>query len=55
VSVDGDVTVPDLVRGLGQCPTCMSEERLIAISGVAPHPGGRELVLDSILMMPIDS
>ncbi|MBV9280043.1 MAG: hypothetical protein JOZ41_08185 [Chloroflexi bacterium] len=54
VSVDGDVTVPDLVRGLGQCPACMSEERLIAISGVAPQPGGRELVLDSILMMPID-
>jgi hypothetical protein len=54
VSLDTDVTVPELVRGLGQCPACMSEGRLVAISGVAPQRGGRQLVLDSILMMPVD-
>jgi hypothetical protein len=32
----------------------MGEEHVIAVSGVAPQPGGKELVLDSILMMPIE-
>jgi hypothetical protein len=54
VSVDRDVTIPEVVRGLGQCPACMGEERVRAVSGVAPQSGGKELVLDSILMMPIE-
>jgi hypothetical protein len=54
VRVDDDVTVPDTVRGLGQCPSCMGEGNLVAISGVAPQPGGQELVLDSILMIPVE-
>jgi len=54
VAVDRDITIPDVVRGLGQCPDCMGEEHVIAVSGVAPQPGGQELVLDSILMMPIE-
>jgi hypothetical protein len=54
VSIDDDVEVPEMVRGLGQCPACSGEEHLIAISGVAPQAGGRRLVLDSILMIPIE-
>jgi hypothetical protein len=54
VSIDDDIVVPPTVRGLGRCPDCMSEDRLIAISGVAPRSAGRELVLDSILMMPVE-
>ena len=54
VSIDPDVRIPNAVRGLGQCPDCMGEQHLIAVSGVAPQAGGRELVLDSILMMPIE-
>ena len=53
VSIDDDVVVPASVRGLGKCPDCMTEENVIPISGVAPQPGGKELVLDSIMMMPI--
>lgn len=54
VSLDDDVEIPPTVRGLGQCPDCMGEARLIAISGVAPQPGGQRLVLDSIMMLPIE-
>jgi hypothetical protein len=54
VSVDKDVEIPESVRGLGKCPTCMGSDRMVAVSGVAPQPGGRPLVLDSILMMPIE-
>ena len=54
VSIDDDITIPEVVRGLGQCPECMGERHLIAVSGVAPQPGGQQLVLDSILMMPIE-
>jgi hypothetical protein len=55
ISIDDDVEVPDVVRGLGKCPECKGEERVIAVSGVAPQPGGRRVVLDSILMIPIES
>lgn len=54
VSVDDDVTIPESVRGLGQCPDCMGESKVVPVSGVAPQPGGKELVLDSILMIPIE-
>jgi len=54
VSIEEDVEIPDTVRGLGQCPTCMGKPHVIAVSGVAPQPGGRALMLDSILMMPIE-
>jgi hypothetical protein len=54
VSIDDDIRVPDVVRGLGQCPDCMGEEHVIAVSGVAPQAGGQALVLDSILMMPVE-
>lgn len=54
VSVDDDVTIPEQVRGLGQCPDCMGEAQVVPVSGVAPQPGGKELVLDSILMIPIE-
>lgn len=53
VDIDEDVRVPEQVRGLGKCPDCMTEEKIVPISGVAPGPGGRDLVLDSILMIPI--
>jgi hypothetical protein len=53
VSIDDDVEVPESVRGLGKCPDCTGQENLIAVSGVAPKPGGREVVLDSIMMMPV--
>lgn len=53
VDVDDDVEIPASVRGLGKCPDCMAEERVIAVAGVAPQPGGQRVVLDSILMMPI--
>jgi hypothetical protein len=55
VSIDDDVEIPERVRGLGKCPDCRGKscEAMIAISGVAPKPGGREIVLDSIMMMPI--
>lgn len=53
VSVDDDVIIPASVRGLGKCPECKSETRVIAVSGVAPQPGGT-LIVDSILMMPIE-
>ena len=54
VSIEDDVEIPDSVRGLGQCPDCMGEPRVIAVAGVAPQTGGRTLILDSILMMPIE-
>jgi hypothetical protein len=53
VDIDPDVTVPESVRGLGQCPDCMGEENVVPVSGVAPQPGGAGPVLDSILMIPI--
>lgn len=52
VRVDSDVAVPEVVRGLGQCPSCMGEEKLFAVPGIAPQPGG-QVVLDSILMIPV--
>lgn len=54
VAIDGDVQVPEVVRGLGKCPGCTGEEHVIAVSGVAPQNGGEQLVLDSILMIPIE-
>lgn len=54
VSIDDDVKIPELARGLGNCPDCMGEPRVIAVAGIAPQPGGREVVLDSILMVPIE-
>lgn len=53
IAVDEDVQIPALVRGLGRCPECMEEPNVIAVGGIAPQPGGKEVVLDSILMMPI--
>ena len=53
VSIDHDIQVPNQVRGLGKCPECMGYENAIAVSGVAPQPGGNALVLDSIQMMPM--
>jgi hypothetical protein len=55
VRIDDDVIVPAQVRGLGQCPDCMGEETAVPVSGVAPQPGGRDLVLDSIMLIPIGS
>ena len=53
VSVDDDVEIPEQVRGLGKCPQCAGQQNPVPISGVAPGPGGKTLVLDSILMMPL--
>ena len=55
VQIDDDIVVPSQVRGLGQCPDCMGEESetAVPVSGVAPQPGGKELVLDSIMLIPI--
>jgi hypothetical protein len=53
LAIDGDVEIPDIVRGLGKCPECKGEEHVIPVSGVAPQPGGERLVLDSILMIQI--
>ena len=52
VSIEDDVEIPASVRGLGKCPQCTGGTDMIAISGVAPKPGGTQVVLDSILMMP---
>jgi hypothetical protein len=54
VRVDDDVVVPPSVRGLGKCPDCTGLENLVPVSGVAPQAGGGTLVLDSILMIPVD-
>jgi hypothetical protein len=54
ISIEDDVHIPERVRGLGQCPACMGEERVITIPGVAPQPGGRELVLDSVMVMAVE-
>lgn len=53
VNIDDDVEIPAQVRGLGKCPRCTGEENAVPVSGVAPGPGGRRLVLDSIMMMPV--
>lgn len=53
VEVDPDVIVPESVRGLGKCPTCMGLDNIVPISGVVPQEGGRTVVLDSILLMPV--
>ena len=55
VRIDDDVVVPAQVRGLGQCPSCMGEESAVPVSGVAPQPGGKQLVLDSIMLIPVGS
>jgi hypothetical protein len=55
VQIDDDVIVPSQVRGLGKCPECMGEESAVPVSGVAPEPGGKQLVLDSIMLIPIGS
>ena len=54
ISIEDDVRIPESVRGLGQCPACMGEERIVTIPGVAPQPGGRELVLDSVMLMAVE-
>jgi hypothetical protein len=53
VAVDDEVEIPPSVRGLGKCPDCRGEKGLIAVSGIAPKPGGEHVVLDSIMMMPV--
>lgn len=55
VTIDDDVVVPNEVRGLGKCPACAGQHHVVPVSGVAPQPGGRPLVLDSILMMPLEA
>lgn len=54
VSIEDDVVVPGAVRGLGKCPACTGQEQAIPVSGVEPRDGGKTLVLDSILMIPIE-
>lgn len=54
VSIDDDVIVPETVRGLGRCYACQGADNLVSISGVAPQPGGKQLVLDSIMLMPVE-
>lgn len=53
VDVDEDVEIPASVRGLGKCPACTGEDHAVAVSGVAPKPGGKDVVLDSILMISV--
>lgn len=53
VSVDEDTEIPASVRGLGKCPDCSGQANLIAVAGITPKPGGRDVVLDSIMMMPL--
>jgi hypothetical protein len=53
VAIDPDVEVPEVVRGLGKCPACSGEQNVVPVSGVAPQPGGKRLVVDSIMLMPI--
>jgi hypothetical protein len=53
VDVDDDVEIPASVPGLGPCPDCKGEPNAIPVSGVAPKPGGKEVVLDSILMISV--
>ena len=52
VSIDDDVEVPPVVRGLGQCAECSGEENLVPVSGVAPQAGGEKLIVDSIMLIP---
>lgn len=54
VSIDDDVIVPATVRGLGKCPTCTGADHSVPVSGVEPQDGGKRLVLDSVLMIPIE-
>lgn len=54
VQVEDDVVIPASVRGLGKCPECKGESNAVPISGVAAGPDGQKLVLDSILMMPVE-
>lgn len=53
ISIEDDVEIPTSVRGLGKCPECRGEENLVPVSGVTPKPGGKEVVLDSVMMMPV--
>jgi hypothetical protein len=53
IRIDEHVRIPEQVRGLGKCPACQGKEGMVPVTGVAPGPGGSELVLDSILMMPV--
>jgi hypothetical protein len=53
LTIEHDVQIPDTVRGLGKCPECSGETNLVAVGGIAPQPGNR-VVLDSILMMPVE-
>lgn len=53
IQIDDDIIVPGQVRGLGKCPDCSGEENAVPVSGVAPGPGGKTLVLDSIMMIPV--
>lgn len=52
VDVDDEVRIPETVRGVGKCPACRGETNMIAVSGLAPMAGGKDVVLDSIMMMP---
>lgn len=53
VEVDDEVEIPSQVRGLGKCAACLGQDNLVPVSGVAPQPGGKRVVLDSIMLMPV--
>ncbi|MGI8827019.1 MAG: hypothetical protein ACR2JC_15525 [Chloroflexota bacterium] len=52
VPIEDDVEIPACVRGLGKCPDCRDEGRLLPVAGVAPQPGGR-ILADSVMLIPI--
>ena len=54
VQIDSDVEIPDQVRGLGKCPDCLGQPKLWPVPGVAPQPGGQKLVVDSIMLIPVE-
>lgn len=53
VDVDDGVRIPESVRGLGKCPDCSGKTNLIPVSGIAPGAGGKDVELDTILMLEI--
>jgi hypothetical protein len=53
VDVDDDTEIPTSVPGLGACPDCKGESNTIPVPGIAPKPGGKDVVLDSILMISV--
>lgn len=52
VQIENDVVIPDQVRGIGKCPQCRGGGEYYNVAGIAPQSGGKELVLDTIMIMP---